>query len=69
MFELVDFFEEKDFFDIEKIATSAIVRSLSKTDRLSSFINSGDKEPCWDGNIYIHEEKTFQENIKKVATQ
>jgi len=56
--------------DIEKIATSAIVTSLSKTDRLSGFINSGDKEPCWDGNIYIHEDKKHsKKNIKKVATQ
>ena len=41
--------------DLEKIATSAIVSSISKTDTLSGFINDGDKEPCWDGNIYIHE--------------
>ena len=56
--------------DIEKIATSAVLMSLSKTDRLSGFINSGDKEPCWDGNIYIHEsKKRTKKNIKKVATQ
>ena len=39
--------------DLEKIATSAIVSSISKTDTLSGFINDGDKEPCWDGNIYM----------------
>ena len=55
---------------IEKLATSAVESSIEKTDRLSSFINSGDKEPCWDGNIYIHEEKNHtKKNIKKVATQ
>lgn len=56
--------------ELEKLATSAVVTEISKTNRLSSFINSGDKEPCWDGNIYIHEDKTrTKKNIKKVATQ
>lgn len=51
--------------DLEKIATSAIVSSISKTDTLSGFINDGDKEPCWDGNIYIHENSRHsKKNIK-----
>lgn len=56
--------------DLEKIATSAIVTEISKTDTLSSFINSGDKEPCWDGSIYIHEDKMHtKKNIKRISTQ
>lgn len=56
--------------DIEKIATSAVETALSKTDRLSPFINSGDKEPAWDGNIYIHKDKKkTKEGIKKVPAQ
>ena len=56
--------------EIEKLATSAVINELSKTDRLSSFINSGDKEPCWDGNVYIHEDKArTKKNIKKVQIQ
>ena len=56
--------------ELEKLATSAVITELSKTDRLSSFINSGDKEPCWDGNIYIPEDKSrTKKNIKKDATQ
>lgn len=56
--------------DLEKIATSAIVLSISKTDTLSGFINNGDKEPCWDGNIYIHEDsKHSKKNIKRIPTQ
>lgn len=56
--------------DIEKLATSAVDESISKTDRLSSYINSKDKEPCWDGNIYIHEGKRHEKkNIKRVSTQ
>ena len=52
--------------DLEKIATSAIVSSISKTDTLSGFINDGDKEPCWDGNIYIHENSRHsKKNIKE----
>ena len=56
--------------DLEIIATSAVAFSISKTDRLRSFINSGDKEPCWDGNIYIHENKDHtKKNIKRVSVQ
>ena len=56
--------------ELEKLATSAVTSEIAKTDILSSFINSGDKEPCWDGNIYIHEEpRKTKKNIKKVATQ
>lgn len=56
--------------DLEKIATSAIVSSISKTDTLSGFINDGDKEPCWDGNVYIHEDsKHSKKNIKRIPTQ
>lgn len=56
--------------DIEKLATSAVTAAISKTDRLSSFINSGDKEPVWDGNIYIHQDqKKTKQNIKRVSVQ
>ena len=56
--------------DLEKLATSSIEREIAMTDLLSSFINSGDKEPCWDGHIYIHEDKLkTKKNIKKVAVQ
>lgn len=56
--------------DIENLATSAIRSALAKTDRISTFINDGDKEPCWDGHIYIHEnEKKTKKNIKKIPVQ
>lgn len=56
--------------DIEKLATSAVEAAIGKTDRLSSFINSGDKEPVWDGNIYIHQDKQKTKiNIKRVPVQ
>lgn len=56
--------------DIERIATSALVSSISKTDTLRGFINDGDKEPCWDGNIYIYENsKHSKKNIRRIPTQ
>ena len=59
-----------DIMDLEKIATSAIVMEISKTNILSSFINDGDKEPCWDGNIYIHENaKHTKKNIKRILSK
>lgn len=56
--------------DIERIATSALVSSISKTDTLRGFINDGDKEPCGDGNIYIYENsKHSKKNIRRIPTQ
>lgn len=56
--------------DYEILATSAVQTSISKTARLSSYINSGDKEPSWDGNIYLHEdEKKTKHNIYKIPVQ
>lgn len=56
--------------DYEILATSAIQTSISKTSRLSSYINSGDKEPSWDGNIYLHkDEKKTKQNIYKIPVQ
>lgn len=37
---------------------------------MSGFINNGDKEPCWDGNIYIYENSSHsKKNIKRIPTQ
>ena len=56
--------------DIEKLATSAVADSISLTDVLSPFINDGDKEPSWDGNIYIYADKNKnKKGIKKVPVQ
>ncbi len=56
--------------DIERLATSAVVESISLTDVLSPFINDGDKEPSWDGNIYIYADKhKSKKGIKKVPVQ
>ncbi len=56
--------------DLETIATASVKSSISITDELSPFINEGDKEPSWDGNIYIYANKDKRkEGIKKVPVQ
>lgn len=57
--------------DIEKLATSAVEISISTTDCLSAFINSGDKEPAFDGKIYMYKNKTHSKNnlIAPVSVQ
>lgn len=56
--------------DNEQIGTTAVIRVISTTNRLKAFINSGDKEPSFDGGIYIYDnEKYLKENIKRVAVQ
>ncbi|MCI9083769.1 MAG: hypothetical protein HFI70_16220 [Lachnospiraceae bacterium] len=44
--------------NIERLATSAVEDAIAKTDFLSSFVNSGDKEPFWDGHIYAFSHKS-----------
>ena len=56
--------------DIEKLATAALKKSISQTDLLSDFVNDGDKEPSWDGNIYIYADKSkSKKGIKKIPVQ
>lgn len=40
--------------DIEKLAVSAIEDVMSRTDYIAPYVNSGDREPCWDGNLYVY---------------
>ena len=54
----------------EKIAINTMGLSLSKTTMLDPFLNSGDKEPSWDGNVYIHSDsEKSKKNIAKVPVQ
>ena len=56
--------------DIEKLATAALKKSISQTDFLADFVNDGDKEPSWDGNIYIYADSTkSKKGIKKIPVQ
>ena len=40
--------------DTEILATTAVKERVAQTKYLSPFINEGDKEPSWDGNIYAY---------------
>ena len=51
--------------DIEQIATSTLALSISQTDFLSSNINERDKEPSWDGAIYIYTDKSKRKSFLK----
>lgn len=56
--------------DCEQLATSAIIQAVSGTDKLKAFINSGDKEPSFDGYIYIYSNNNYSKyNIKRVSVQ
>lgn len=56
--------------DIEILATSAVEESLSQTDVLKPYITKNDKEPSWDGNVYIHSgNEKSKKGLKRVPTQ
>lgn len=40
--------------DIEKVAVNTVSLAISKSDYLVPNINSGDKEPSWDGDIEVY---------------
>lgn len=44
--------------DIENLGTSAVIAAIARTDLLSPFVNSGDKEPSWDGHIYAYSHRS-----------
>ena len=56
--------------DIEKLATSAVEDSISLTEVLSPSINKEDKEPSWDGSIFIYKDSSkTKTDIKRVPVQ
>ena len=49
---------------IEKSAINYLIDELIVTKKLSPYISENDKEPSWDGNIYIYGEANFsKENL------
>lgn len=58
------------FLDYEQLGTNAVVSAVSKTSRLKAHVNSGDKEPSFDGNIYIYDNDSYSKNnLKRVSVQ
>lgn len=54
--------------DIEEIAVQRVKREILKYECLKDFINSNDKMPLWDGEIFIYEENCkYQQNSKLVG--
>lgn len=54
----------------EIVATSTVKLSIAQTELLSPFINEGDKEPSFDGKVYIHRDKNHSKvGIKSVSVQ
>ena len=43
--------------DIETIAISKVKVSLTSNAYLSPFLNENDKEPSWDGQIYLYKKE------------
>ena len=56
--------------DIETLATSEVQGVLAALPRVKSFIHDGDKEPSWDGNIYLYsDESCNKKGITKLPAQ
>lgn len=47
---------------IEELATNAVKKSIITTDFLDQFISENDKEPTWDGYVYIYDNKKKKKN-------
>ncbi len=47
---------------IEELATNAVKKSIITTDFLDQFISENDKEPTWDGYVYIYDDKKKKKN-------
>ena len=43
---------------IETLSVNAVKNSIVASDFLDHFINDNDKEPFWDGTIYIYDNKS-----------
>lgn len=50
---------------IEQISTSALNLTLCNFKNIGSFINWNDKEPSWDGNLYLYEDKSQKKELLK----
>ena len=43
--------------DTENLAVNAVDDAISSTDMLTPMFNKKDREPLWDGNIFVYEDK------------
>lgn len=55
---------------IEDLAISAVKNSITVCELLSPFINDNDKEPTWDGHIYIYRDKRKKKDeVRRIPVQ
>lgn len=50
---------------IETISVNAVKNSIVTSDILDQFISENDKEPSWDGHIYIYKNKNKRKSELK----
>ena len=56
--------------DLEKLAISAVMDCISRTDFLEPFLETGDKIPSWDGHIYFFKDKKHsKEGMTRIPVQ
>ena len=56
--------------DVETLAVTEVQSILATLPSVKSFIATGDKEPSWDGHIYLYSnEKCNKTGITKIPTQ
>ncbi len=55
--------------DIEKVAVDTVSLAISKSDYLVPHINSGDKEPSWDGDIEVYKKAGSTHSKKDLDTK
>lgn len=49
--------------DIETLSANAVENSCAKTQYLTASLRKRDKEPSWDGEIYIYNDKRKRKKI------
>lgn len=55
---------------IEDLAISAVKNSITVCELLSPFINDNDKEPTWDGHVYIYRDKSKKKDgVRRIPVQ
>lgn len=57
---------------IEKSAVNSVETALLETGYVDTFINTGDKEPIWDGSVYLYQDNTHKDNehlYGRISTQ
>ena len=53
--------------DIENLAVSKLTDELAKCDLVLPFLNTGDREPSWDGHIYVYQPSDDPDRCPKGA--